>query len=273
MKRYTGTVVGHGILLVLAVVAIYPLLGLLSAAVQDPASITPGFSFPHSFHWGNIARAWNDGNFGAYMKNSAIVTSATIALATPLSVLAGFAFGSMRFRGASALMLLFLLGLVIPGETIVVPQYFNFRSTQLLDTLWSLILPEAALLLAFGTFWMRAFFRSLPRSLFEAARIDGAPAWRTLVHIGVPAGRPAILTMVVLFFMWSWNEFFLPLVMITSDGNRTAPLGLALFVGQRTEDTTGIAAGALLLALPVVVAYVFLQRHFVRGVLAGSVKS
>lgn len=272
MRRHTGTLAGHTVLLLLCAVAIYPLLGLAFAALQDPASIAPGFSIPQSIHLGNISRAWGEGNFGVYMKNSAIVTLATIGLAAPLSVLAGFAFGSMRFRGRDALMTLFLLGLVIPGETIVVPQYFNLRSVRLLDTYWSLILPEAALLLAFGTFWMRAFFRSLPASLFEAARIDGARPWRTLIHIALPAGRPAILTMLVLFFMWSWNEFFLPLVMITSDGKRTAPLGLALFVGERTTDVTGIAAGALLLALPVMLMYVFLQRHFVRGVLAGSVK-
>jgi raffinose/stachyose/melibiose transport system permease protein len=272
MTRRVAPITSYLILIVLSLAALYPLAGIAFAAVQSPDSLVPGFSIPRSIHLGNIARAWNEANFGTYMRNSALVTVATIGIAAPLSILAGFAFGAMRFRGRDALMTLLLLGLIVPSETIIVPLYFNLRSVELLDSYWSLILPEAALLLAFGTFWMRAFFRSLPRSLFEAARIDGASTWRTLVHVALPPARPAVLTMLVLFFMWTWNEFFLPLVMISSDDKRTAPLGLALFVGERTTDVSGIAAASLLLALPVIVVYIFLQRHFVRGVIAGSVK-
>lgn len=272
MTSRVGTFVAYGVLLLLSFVAVYPLLGIAFAAVQDPSSLAPGFSVPRSLHLGNIGRAWSEASFGSYMKNSAIVTLAIIGLAAPLSILAGFAFGTMRFPARDALFTLFLLGLVVPSETIVIPLYFNLRSAQLLDSYWSLALPEAALLLAFGTFWMRAFFRSLPPSLFEAAHIDGAPPWRTLVHIALPAGRPAVLTMLVLFFMWSWNEFFLPLVMISTDARRTAPLGLSVFLGQHVTDVSGVAAGAFLLALPVIVTYVLLQRHFIRGVVTGSVK-
>ena len=125
---------------------------------------------------------------------------------------------------------------------------------------------------AFGTFWMRAFFRSVPRSLIEAARLDAASSWTTLWRVVLPMGRPAVLTLMLLVFMWTWNEFLLALVMVTDEGLRTAPLGLTFFQGRNTTDVPLLAAGAVIVAAPVVVAYMFLQRHFIRGMLSGAVK-
>ena len=121
---------------------------------------------------------------------------------------------------------------------------------------------------------MRAFFRSTPSSLVEASRLDGASSFVTLWRVLLPQAWPAITTMVVLIFMWTWNEFLLALVMIQSDDLRTAPLGLALFQGANrgTLDTTLVAAAAVLVALPVMIVYVFLQRSFIRGMFAGAVK-
>ena len=126
---------------------------------------------------------------------------------------------------------------------------------------------------AFGTFWMRAFFRSVPRSLVEAARLDGSSTWTTLWRVVLPLGRPAVLTMVVLVFMWTWNEFLLALVMVSDESLRTAPLGLAFFQGRNTSDEALLAAGAVIVAAPVVLVYLFLQRHFIRGMLSGAVKA
>jgi raffinose/stachyose/melibiose transport system permease protein len=170
------------------------------------------------------------------------------------------------------LFYVFLLGLMVPVEAMVVPLYFDFRRVHLLDTYWALILPQIGLSVAFGTFWMRAFFVSTPRSLVEAARIDGASSWTTLWRVLVPFGRPAILTMMVLVFMWTWNEFLLALVLVSSEDRRTAPLGLAFFQGQHTSDYTLLAAASVIVATPVVIVYVFLQRHFIRGMLTGAVK-
>ena len=195
-----------------------------------------------------------------------------IAISTVLSILAGYAFGLMRFRGQEALFYLTLLGLMVPLEAIVVPLYYDLRDVGLTDTYWALILPQAALSIAFGTFWMRAFFRSVPRSLLEAARLDGSSSWVTLWRIVLPLGRPAVLTMVALVFMWTWNEFLLALVMVSDESLRTAPLGLAFFQGRNTSDEALLSAGALIVAAPVVIVYVFLQRHFIRGMLSGAVK-
>ena len=191
-----------------------------------------------------------------------------------LSTLAGYAFGAMRFRGSDALFYLLLIGLIFPYEATVIPLYYVFRDAGLTDSLWALILPQIGLSIPFGTFWMRAFFRSTPSSLVEASRLDGASSFVTLWRVLLPQAWPAITTMMVLIFMWTWNEFLLALIMIQSDELRTAPLGLALFAGANrgTLDTTLVAAAAVLVALPVIIVYVFLQRSFIRGMFAGAVK-
>jgi raffinose/stachyose/melibiose transport system permease protein len=247
----------HVVLGVFALIALAPVVRIVLLALGEP---------------GNFGIAWDEGHFGTYLRSSAIVTGSVVAISTTVSILAGYAFGQMRFRGNVALFYLFLLGLMVPLEATIVPLYYDLRDVGLTDTYWALILPQAALSTAFGTFWMRAFFRSVPRSLIEAARLDGSSSWVTLWRIVLPLGRPAVLTMVVLVFMWTWNEFLLALVMVSDESLRTAPLGLAFFQGRNTSDEGLLAAGALIVALPVVVVYLFLQRHFIRGMLSGAVK-
>ncbi len=247
----------HVVLGVFALIALAPVVRIVLLALGEP---------------GNFGTAWDEGHFGTYLRSSAIVTVSVVAISTTVSILAGYAFGQMRFRGHVALFYLFLLGLMVPLEATIVPLYYDLRDVGLTDTYWALILPQAALSTAFGTFWMRAFFRAVPRSLVEAARLDGSSSWVTLWRVILPLGRPAVLTMVVLVFMWTWNEFLLALVMVSDESLRTAPLGLAFFQGRNTSDEGLLAAGAVIVAVPVVLVYLFLQRHFIRGMLTGAVK-
>ena len=143
----------------------------------------------------------------------------------------------------------------------------------MLDSLPALILPQIGVSVTLGTFCMRGFFRSTPRSITEAARVDGAGHFRTLVGVLLPSALPATLTLSVLIFMYTWNDFLLALVMNPSGRVFTAPLALSFFAGaQRTSDQTVVAAAAVLVAIPVILFYVFLQRQFVRGFLTGAVK-
>lgn len=256
---------------VFSLIALLPIVGIVLTALQQKGGGASFGSFD-GLHFDNFKRAWQDGNFGTYLKSSVIVAVAVVGLSTIVSILAGYAFGLMRFRFAQPLFYLFLLGLMVPMEAMIVPLYYDLRDLQLTDTYWALILPQAGTSIAFGTFWMRAFFRSVPQSLVEAARIDGASSWFTLWRVLLPLARPAVLTMVVLLFMWTWNEFLLALVMVTDENLRTAPLGLSFFIGRNQADLTLLAAGAVIVALPVVVVYVFLQRHFIRGMVSGAVK-
>jgi raffinose/stachyose/melibiose transport system permease protein len=261
----------YAILGVFSLLALLPIVGIVFTALQDPGS-GAGFGRLGGFHPGNFADAWDQGNFGSYLKSSLIVAAVVVSVSSLLSIMAGYAFGMMRFRGSETLFYLILLGLMVPTEAIVVPLYYDFRDLSLTNTYWALILPQIGTSVAFGTFWMRTFFRAVPRSLVEAARIDGASSWLTLWRVLLPLAKPAVLTMCLLLFMWTWNEFLLALVMVSDEGLRTAPLGLSFFQGRNSSDLSLLAAGAVIVATPVVVLYVFLQRHFIRGMVSGAVK-
>lgn len=261
------------ILIAFAVFALTPVLTVLGAALgpDDAAGgVTSGGVL--GLHPGNFAQAWDIGRFGSYLRTSLLVSTTVVVVSLVLSILSGYALGTMRFRGATVVFYLFLLGIMMPSEAVLVPLYYDLRALGLTDTLWAVVLPQVAQSVAFGTFWMRAYFRSSSRALVEAARLDGASTWRILWQVLVPLARPAVVTLTVLVFMWTWNEFLIPLVMVTSESLRTAPLGLAFFQGQYTQGFTLLAAGACIVATPVVLLYVFLQRHFIAGMLEGAVR-
>jgi raffinose/stachyose/melibiose transport system permease protein len=265
--------VTYAVLVLFAAVAVTPVLGILSSALSARSSLGTGFVLPrHGLHWGNVTTAWNQGHFGAYLGSSVLVAVVVVVAGSVLSICAGYAFEVLRFPGSSVLFHLFVAGLTLPQEALVVPLYFDLRHWGMTDTYWGLILPQTAQSLAFGVFWMRTCFRATPRAVIDAARLDGASSWTTLWRILVPMGRPAISTMAVLLFMWTWNEFLLPLVMVSDEAHRTVPLGLAFFQGEHTADTPLLATACLLIALPVVVVYVALQRRFIAGMLGGAVK-
>ncbi len=264
------------ILIAFAIFALTPVLTILGAALgPDDAAGTAGGAATSGIlglHPGNFAKAWDVGHFGSYLRTSLLVSTTVVVISLLLSILAGYALGTMRFRGATVVFYLFLLGIMMPSEAVLVPLYYDLRTLGLTDTLWAVVLPQVAQSVAFGTFWMRAYFRSSSRALVEAARLDGASTWRILWQVLVPLARPAVVTLTVLVFMWTWNEFLIPLVMVVSEDLRTAPLGLAFFQGQYTQGFTLLAAGACIVATPVVLLYVFLQRHFIAGMLEGAVR-
>lgn len=254
------------VLIVFAAFALYPLIIIVDLAIgADLSGDAPG-------GLANVAAAWEQGRFGRYLRSSVLVSTVTVGIATVLSILSGYAFGSMRFPGRTLLFWTMLVGIMVPTEAVVVPLYFDLRTLGLTDTYVALILPQIAQSVAFGTFWMRAYFLSSSRDVVEAARLDGAGHWQTLWRVLAPMGRPAIVTLMLLTFMWTWNEFLIPLVMVTSEDLRTAPLGLAFFQGQYTSGVALLAAGAVIVALPVVVVYLVLQRHFIQGIVEGSTK-
>ena len=263
----------HFLLIVFAMVAVYPLVSIIMLALTPRSEIVTGFQTPSSPTLDNFSTAWVDGRFAEALLNSAIVALTVVAVSVTLSVLSGYALGSMHFPGATIIFVILMTGLIIPYESLIIPLYQMFRGWRLLDSLPALILPQIGVSVTLGTFWMRGFFRSTPRSITEAARVDGAGHFRTLTSILVPTAWPAILTLSVLVFMYTWNDFLLALVMNPSGRVFTAPLALSFFAGaQRTSDQTVVAAAAVLVAIPVIIFYVILQRQFVRGFLTGAVK-
>lgn len=260
------------VLTIFAVIALTPLVGIAISALTPPGESGTGYQLPSRIALSNISQAWRQGRFDHYMLNSVLVAAGVVALTAVLCLLAGYAFATMRFPGRTVLFYLMLLGLMVPSEGFVITLYYDLRGFGLTDTYWSLLMPQTAQSLAFGTFWMRNYFRSVPISILEAARIDGASERHVLWRVLVPSATPALMTMGLLIAMWTWNEFLLPLVMISGNGLRTAPLGLAFFQGQHVTDTHLLAAASALVALPIVLLYLLLQRRFISGMLAGSVK-
>ena len=250
-----------------AIFALFPIITIFVTALRPQIGVVGG-----GLHWENFVTAWELGNFATALTNSLLVALLVVSVALVLSILAGYAFGTMRFRGSTVLFYLFLLGLMVPAEAIVIPLFFDLRTLGLTDTIWAIALPQIAQSVAFGTFWMRAQFRALPSNLIEAAAIDGTTGMATLWRIVVPPSLPSIATVSVLMFMWTWNEFLIPLIMSPGGQWRTAPLGLAIFKGQYTSDHALLAAAGVIIAAPIIIVFLMLQRYFISGILEGASK-
>ena len=259
-----------GALWLLAALTVLPLALIVVAAITPAGELVTGFSLPSRITGANFGHAWRSGQFGEHLKVSALVTSGVVVVSAIGSIMAGFALGALRMPARGLLGIFFIGGIVVPYEALIIPLYYRLRSLGLTDTYWALILPQSALSLAFGVYWMRGFFRSLPNSFLETAWIEGASPWRLLWEILVPLAKPAIATMVILSFMWNWNEFLLPVVMISNSDHATAPLALANFQGRFDVNVSELAAAAIIVALPIVVLYVFLQRRFLAAFVRGT---
>lgn len=260
-------IANYVILTLFAAYALLPLLTIVGTALRPQNGVVTG-----GLHWENLVDAWTIGDFGGALTHSAMVAVVVVTVASGLSILAGYALGTMCFPGSTVLFYLFLLGLMVPAEAIVIPLFFDLRSLGLTDTLWAVALPQIAQSVAFGTFWMRSQFRAMPDNLVEAAALDGAGSSTTLWRILVPASGPSVATMMVLMFMWTWNEFLIPLIMSPAGTWRTAPLALAVFKGQYTADTALLSAAGVIIAAPIIVVFLALQRYFIAGMLEGATK-
>jgi raffinose/stachyose/melibiose transport system permease protein len=165
-----------------------------------------------------------------------------------------------------------MVGLVLPVELVAIPLFYNLKSMGLIDTLWAIILPTIAINLAFGTFLLRGFIKDIPDSILESARIDGTNEFQNIWYIILPLIRPALISLLVFVFMYSWNGFMLPNIMIRSEAMRTMPLGLNFFRGKYNYNIPLSAAACNIIAMPVIVIYLIFQRNMIRGMMAGAVK-
>lgn len=273
MTQGRERMIGHTIMLILAACATMPTLALLLLAFS-PKDAGGGISLPDQLTLDNFRGAWNAGTgMAGYLALSALIATIVVAATVILSTLAGYALGTMHFPGSRIISTTFLLGVIMPVEGMIIPIFYDLRGVHLDGTLWSVILPQTALMVGFGTFWMRAAFRSMPGALIDAARMDGASHLRVLRSVLLPLARPSLLALVALALTWTWNDFLLSLVLLasTTADVRTAPLALGLFQSQESIDVNGLAAAAVVVAIVPIVAFLALQRHFVQGLTAGAI--
>nr|WSY48797.1 carbohydrate ABC transporter permease [Streptomyces sp. NBC_00886] len=267
------TTTSYLILTAMGVVTVVPFVAIVLTALHPSGSPVSGLSLPDQWSWGNFSAAWTSAGFGRLMLSSLLVCVGVVPVALVLATIAGYGLALVKPPGGNAAFTLFLLGLTLPSELIIVPLYFDLQQVGLSDSYLGVILAEMGLFLPFGVFWMRQHFLTMPRSLLEAASIDGATEWRTLRSVLLPLARPAMSTLAVLYFMWAWNQFLLVLVLIQNPENRTAVAGLGYFVGEHTTNVPLLAAGTIMVIVPVGVVYLVFQRQFIRGMLQGAVKA
>lgn len=272
MTTTASRVTSRIFLIVAVATVVVPFLAILSAALQPTTTLVPRLEWPTDPQWGNFVEAWTTAGFGDLLRSSLIVAATVVPITLVLTTLAGYGMTVLRFRGRALLFAFFIAGLALPYEAIVIPLYFDLRSIGLIDTYWAVILPLIGAFMPFGIFWMRSHFESIPAELSEAAELDGASRARILFQVLLPTARPALTTLGLLTFMWAWNQFLLALILLRDPTMRTAPSGLGAFVQQYGENVPLLAAGTLIVIVPIVTLYFVFQRQFISGMLQGAVK-
>ncbi|MEX2540897.1 MAG: carbohydrate ABC transporter permease [Trueperaceae bacterium] len=257
----------------ISLMVVFPLVWIISTSLKSRAEVSRDpLGLPKTWLWSNYPEAWDVGRFGTYFLNSILVVVPVVLGVLLLSLLAAYAFAMFTFRGKNVLFVLFLAGLAIPIGVLVVPLFYQMLALNLVNTLWALILPEIAVSLPFGILLLRSFIGGLPRAIMDAGRIDGCNALQLLWCIVAPLSRPALLSLLIFNFMWSWNQFLLPVVLVQTESARTLPLGLSFFQGRYSSDLPLLMAGATISFIPIVIIYVIFQRQFIKGITAGALK-
>ncbi len=277
MYRVVGSLARYLALAFFAALVLYPLLLIVSTAVKDPLDVTADpFALFSSVHLLNFYDAWTLGGFGGYFWNTVLITALTVLGTLALSVLAGYALARLYFPGRNIIFLVFIVGLMFPFFSVMIPLFYELRDIGLLATRAGIILVLIAGAGGFGVpigvFLMRSFYMDLPEELADAARVDGANEFQVFWRIMLPLSGPGVAVLAVLVFFQTWNTFLPALLYLPGSENQVLATGLYLFASGRTQEYELIAAGSLIMVVPVVVFFLIFQRLFVRGLTAGALK-
>lgn len=266
--------VRHTVLLMAAAVFALPLVVMLLTALQvpGPAGTTGSISLaPDALTLDNFRLVIGDGELYRFLRNSTIVAATSTLLVVAFGSAAAFALHRFNFPGKRPLMLLLLLGIVLPPAAMIVPLYAEVRSLGLLNNYFGLILPYTALGVPVGVLLFTTSFASAPVEILQAAEVDGANSWQMYRRILLPLSMPAIATIGILQVLFSWNEYMLASVVMIDEGLQTAQLAWTKYAGQFAIQYQRLFAVLTVLSLPVIAAFLLLQKQFVRG-LQGAVK-
>jgi len=263
---------GTALLVVLIAWTLLPFASLFTAALHASGTYPNGLDWPSHPHWGNFVDAFRAANMATIFKSSVLIVLGAVPITVVIATMAGFALGQLHVVGGRFVFLLFLLGLTLPFEGIIVPLYYEILHMGFLDTRWAIILPLTGLFMPFGVFWMRAHFVNMPDELTEAARIDGATTWQLFWGVHIPLARPALVSLAILTTVWTWNQFLLAIVLVNNPLERTMAGALGAFQGDWGTNVPLLSAGSLLILAPMILIYLVFQRQFVSALLQGSLK-
>ena len=270
--------VGEWALLALAILGaiavVFPMILLLLNAFKSPADYANSspLDLPQKLDFTGITTFWTTQNFPRALWNSIFISGMVAVLAVVLSVLNSFAIGIGRVRGRTWLVLVFLMANLVPQEMLFDPLFKLYDRLGLLSNPWSVIITFTVIQSAFGTYLLSSLLGTFPREILEAAAVDGATRWRALRSVIVPIIRPTLAVLMVFFFIWTWNEFLLPLAFLNTNDSLTVPLLLEQLNGERQTATTTLVAGTLISTIPTIIFFLIFQRTLTRGITAGAVK-
>jgi len=260
----------------LLVITVYPLIWLLLGSLKTQSEFlnNPSWALPENFlNFDNYVQAWGDGNVGSFILNSALATFPALAMIIVFGVAAGFALEVMVWKGRGTVLLLFLAGIMVPGQMILLPLFTAYFQAGLTGTLWPLIITYTATGLPLTVFMMATYFRAVPREIFEAAAIDGASIYRSFLSIGFPMVRNAIFTVALVQFFFIWNDLLIALTFTSGSTVQTIQVGLLSFTGQFGVVEFGPTFAAICInVVGILVLYVFLNQRVMKGLTAGAVK-
>jgi multiple sugar transport system permease protein len=250
-----------------------PFFWMVSTSLKAPKEVFtyPPKWFPETPILENYINAWNAVPFARYIFNTLVVALAKMSGHVFFGILAAYAFAKMRFRGAKFIFYLFLSTMMIPGEVNMVPGFIIIRAFGWIDTYRALIIP--GLTDVFAIFLLRQFFLSIPRDLDDAAKIDGCGRFRYVVQVIVPLSKPVIFTVILFSFLATWNDFLGPLIYTNSESMRVVQVGIAVFQTKFAYDYAELMAATTMVTLPVIIVFLFVQRHFIEGITMSGMKA
>lgn len=275
MKKKSGLfqLFAYTFLSLFAIMNIVPLFWMVvnSFKKEQEYAVNP-FSLPTNFQFSNYVEAWKVANMDVYFFNSILVTLVSLIVTVLLGALAAYFLSRFQFKLRGLTYSLFLLGMLVPIHATLIPIFLIMQKLHLIDTYFSLILPYTAFHLSLTVFILEGFMRGFPKDLEESGVVDGAGIYRIFWSIILPITRPALATVIILNFIYNWNEYLFALVLITSSELKTLPLGLANFVGIETASLTLQMAALTIALIPIIIFYLLLQKQLVAGMTAGAVK-
>ena len=286
VKRYVSRTVIVLFLTIVTLICLFPLfIMLLTALKEQEETLSATFRFfPETPLFSNFIDCFARDNWFRYFFNSIFITIMVVLLSTFISSLAGFAFARLKFKGSTVLFMMFMAGIMIPAQVYIIPQYIMLRSIPLaggndifgnggiglLNTYWALIIPFTAAPL--GIFLCRQFYLTFPRSLDDAARIDGCSNFRIFTQIYLPQSKTVFATFIILKFTYTWNEFFYPLIMTNSKDMYTVQIGLQQFNELGTVNWPLLMAATLVTMIPILIVFFAAQKYFVQGIVTSGLK-
>lgn len=264
----------YTMLLVVAGVVVIPLLLTALGGLKSVGELrTNAFGLPQEWHWSNYIDILLSHRYWLQMWNSIVIAALTVFLTLATASMAAFLFAHVRFFGSKYILNYFLLGLMFPAATAILPLFIRIRNLGLIDTYWGVVLPQVAFGLGVSILLLRNYFRGMPRELFDAAFVDGCGYIRFFWRITLPLSRPILATVGIIAFVHSWNSYILPLILINSEEMYPWPLGMMVYQGEYATDWQLVLAFITLTIMPTVIVFFAAQRHIIAGLTAGAVKS